>query len=231
MAAKTLLGAGALLRPGLTTAAIDDFVRADTRKRRGLPSQLGYHGFPAAVCTSVNEVVCHGIPSAAVVLRDGDIVNIDVTTEVDGYHGDTSRTFFVGTPSAEASHVVRVAEEARDRGISVVRPGVRLGLVGHTIEQFVISQGCSVVRDYGGHGIGRKMHMPPHVYHHSTEPRGPILREGMTFTVEPMVNLGTPEVRLLDDEWTVVTADGRLSAQFEHTIRVTADGFEVLTRV
>ena len=229
VAARTLREVGRRLRPGLTTAAIDAIVRRDTARRGGRPSQLGYQGFPAAVCTSRNEVVCHGIPSAEVELRPGDIVNVDVTTEVDGFHGDTSHTFVIGEASAEALHVVDVALRARDAGIAAVRAGAHLGDVGHAIQRLVEGEGCSVVTAYGGHGIGRQMHLPPHVHHVGEPGTGLRLREGMTFTIEPMVNLGGPEVRTLDDGWTVVTADGRWSAQFEHTIRVTADGAEVLT--
>jgi methionyl aminopeptidase len=229
VAAATLAHVGARIRPGLSTAALDGIVRRDTRRRRGAPSQLGFHGFPASVCTSVNDVVCHGIPRADVVLREGDIVNVDVTTCYRGWHGDTSHTFFVGTPSPEARHVVDVARRCRDAGIAAVRPGACLGDVGAAITSLAEAEGCSVVRDYGGHGIGREMHLPPHVSHVASAGTGLVLRPGMTFTIEPMINLGRPEVRLLDDGWTVVTADGSLSAQFEHTVLVTEDGVEVLT--
>ncbi|MCA9586360.1 MAG: type I methionyl aminopeptidase [Myxococcales bacterium] len=229
-AAETLALVGARLRPGLRTADIDTWVREDTARRGGRPSQLGYHGFPAAVCTSRNDVVCHGIPRRDVLLGDGDIVNVDVTTELGGYHGDTSATFFVGTPSPEARHLVDVARRCRDAGIAVVREGARLGDVGAAIEELARREGCSVVRDYGGHGIGRKMHGEPHVSHTGRRGAGVRLRAGMAFTIEPMVNLGRPDVRLTDDGWTVVTSDGSLSAQFEHTLVVTRDGCEVMTR-
>lgn len=228
-AASTLAYVGERLRPGLTTAAIDRMVREHTRALGGKPSQLGYHGFPAAVCTSPNQVVCHGIPSEAVVLRDGDIVNVDVTTELDGHHGDTSRTFFVGAVSDEARHVVDVAERCLAAGIAAARPGGRLGDVGAAIAELARNEGCGVVREYGGHGIGREMHMDPHVQHVGPAHRGPRLRPGMAFTIEPMITLGSPRTKLLDDGWTVVTADGRWTAQFEHTVLVTADGIEVLT--
>ena len=228
-AAATLAEVGRRLRPGMTTAAIDALVRRDTARRRGTPSQLGYEGFPAAVCTSVNEVVCHGIPRADVVLRRGDIVNVDVTTDLGGWHGDTSATFFVGEPSAEARHVVETARRALQAGIDAVRHGGRLGDVGAAIDALARREGCAVVTDYGGHGIGRKMHLPPHVHHVAEAGTGPILRPGMAFTIEPMINLGGPAVRLLPDGWTVVTADGSLSAQFEHTILITERGPEVLT--
>ena len=229
-AAATLAHVGERLRAGITTAEIDRWVRAHTAALGGRPSQLGFHGFPAAVCTSPNRVVCHGVPSERVVLADGDIVNVDVTTELEGHHGDTSATFFVGTPSAEARHVVDVARRCRDAGVAVVRDGARLGDIGAAIEELARREGCSVVRELGGHGIGRAMHMPPHVPHHGTRGAGPRLRAGMAFTIEPMINLGGPAVRQLEDGWTVVTADGALSAQFEHTVLVTRDGCEVLTR-
>ena len=228
-AAGTLQRVGARLAPGVTTADIDAWVRDDTARLGGKPSQLGYHGFPAAVCTSRNEVVCHGIPRRTDVLADGDILNVDVTTELDGYHGDTSATFFVGEPSAEARHVVEVVRRCRDAGVEVVRPGARLGDVGAAIAELARKEGCTVVRDYGGHGIGRKMHMPPHVSHVGQRGSGMRLRAGMVFTIEPMINLGGAEVRVLADGWTVVTRDGALSAQFEHTVLVTDDGALVLT--
>ncbi|MBX3189475.1 MAG: type I methionyl aminopeptidase [Labilithrix sp.] len=230
-AAETLAHVGARIRAGVSTAMIDAWVREDTARRGGKPSQLGYNGFPAAVCTSRNAVVCHGIPNARDVLRSGDIVNVDVTTEKDGYHGDTSATFVIGEASSEAKHVVDVARRCRDAGVAVVRDGVRLGDVGAAIEELARAEGCSVVRDFGGHGIGRKMHAEPHVAHTGTRGTGARLKAGMAITIEPMINLGGPDVRVLDDEWTVVTDDGSLSAQFEHTLLVTRDGCEILTRL
>jgi len=229
-AASTLAFVGGRLRPGVTTSAIDAWVREHTRSLGGRPSPLGYEGFPAAVCTSRNSVVCHGIPRKEEVLQLGDIVNVDVTTELDGFHGDTSATFVIGEGSTEARHVVDVALRCRDAGIEVIRDGARLGDIGAAIVELAEREGCSVVRDFGGHGIGRKMHMEPHVAHFGTRGAGLRLRAGMALTVEPMINLGRPEVRMLDDGWTVVTVDGSLSAQFEHTILVTREGFEVLTR-
>ncbi|MFN7144996.1 MAG: type I methionyl aminopeptidase [Myxococcota bacterium] len=228
-AAGTLAHAGAALRPGMTTAAIDRLVRADTARRGGHPSQLGFHGFPAAVCTSRNHVVCHGVPSERDVLADGDIVNVDVTTRLDGVHGDTSATFFVGAPSPEARHVVETARRCRDAGIAVVRPGARLWDVADAIERLAAAEGCSVVSLFGGHGIGQQMHQRPFVSHTRDKAEDIVLRAGMTFTVEPMINLGRPDVEVLDDGWTVVTRDGRLSAQFEHTVLVTENGHEILT--
>jgi methionyl aminopeptidase len=229
VAAETLAHVAERLAPGVTTADIDRWVREDTARRGGTPSQLGYQGFPAAVCTSRNQVVCHGIPRPDERLGPGDIVNVDVTTCLGGFHGDTSATFFIGEPSAEARHLVGVARRCRDAGVAVVREGARLGDVGAAVEELARREGCSVVRELGGHGIGRKMHAPPHVSHFGERGTGARLRAGMAFTIEPMVNLGGAGVRFLDDGWTVVTADGSLSAQFEHTVLVTRGGCEVLT--
>lgn len=229
-AAFTLAAVGRQLRPGISTAQIDAWVREDTLRSGGRPSQLGYKGFPASVCTSRNHVVCHGIPNPGEHLNDGDIINVDVTTELDGYHGDTSRTFLIGKPSPEALHVVRVAEQCLELGIAEVRHGARLGDIGSVIAAFARSEGCSVVREFGGHGIGRRMHMPPHVPHYGSAGKGLRLRAGMAFTIEPMVNLGTADVEILADGWTVVTRDGQWSAQCEHTVLVTERGCEVLTR-
>jgi methionyl aminopeptidase len=233
-AAETLAHVGARLAPGATTKQVDAWVREDTARRGGRPSQLGYRmagapPFPAAVCTSRNHVVCHGIPSAKEQLEPGDIVNVDVTTELGGFHGDTSATFLVGTPGPEARHVVDVARRCRDAGVAVVRDGVRLGEIADAIATLARREGCSVVREFGGHGIGRSMHEEPHVPHAPTGQPGMRLREGMCFTIEPMINLGGPSVRVLPDRWTVVTADGSLSAQFEHTVLVTRTGCEILT--
>jgi methionyl aminopeptidase len=229
-AAATLAHVAAQIRAGMSTAQIEELVRNDTARRGGSPSQLGYHGFPAAVCTSRNHVVCHGIPSHAELLCEGDIINVDVTTELDGFHGDTSATLLVGAPSLEARHVVETAQRCLQAGISVVAPGARLGDVGAAIEEVARSAGCSVVRDYGGHGIGRRMHQAPHVAHFGRSGQGLRLKAGMAFTIEPMINLGRCDVRTLSDGWTVVTADGSWSAQFEHTVLVTETGCEVLTR-
>jgi methionyl aminopeptidase len=227
-ARATLDGVADRIERFRTTADIAAFVAEDTRARGGKPSQLGYQGFPSVCCTSRNEVVCHGIPSHHEPLAPGDIVNVDVTTELGGFHGDTSRTFFVGSPSPEARHVVRVAEEARAVGVRALRVGRRLGEVGQAIEDYVRTEGCSVVRELGGHGIGRKMHLEPHVPHHGFK-GGARLREGMALTIEPMINLGDPELEWLEDGWTIVTRDRSLSAQFEHTVLLGADGPEILT--
>lgn len=230
-AAATLAFVGSQLRAGMSTAEIDRLVRQDTARRGGRPSQLGYHGFPAAVCTSRNSVVCHGIPSLKELLADGDILNIDVTTNVDGYHGDTSAMFLIGNVSPDARRLVEIARRCRDVGISVIRDGARLGDIGAAIDELARAEGVSVVTEIGGHGIGRQMHADPHVAHTGKRGSGPRLKAGMAITVEPMVNLGRAEVRQLDDGWTIVTADGSLSAQWEHTVLVTRDGFEILTQL
>lgn len=231
VAAETLAFVGSQLRPGMSTAEIDRFVREDTARRGGRPSQLGYKGFPAAVCTSRNDVVCHGIPSPREFLEPGDIINIDVTTNVDGYHGDTSAMFIIGEASPEARRLVDVARRCRDTGIAVIRDGARLGDIGAAIEELARKEGVGVVTEVGGHGIGRTMHAEPHVAHVGERGTGRRLKAGMAITVEPMVNLGSAAVRSLDDGWTIVTADGSLSAQWEHTVVVTRDGYELMTQL
>lgn len=229
VAAETLTFVGARLRPGMSTLEIDRLVREDTARRGGYPSQLGYQGFPAAVCTSRNDVVCHGIPSASEILEPGDIINLDVTTNVDGYHGDTSATFVIGEATPAARRLVEVARRCRDVGISVIREGARLGDIGAAIVELARKEGVGVVTEVGGHGIGRHMHADPHVPHVGMRGAGARLKAGMAITVEPMVNLGGAAVRVLDDGWTIVTADGSLSAQWEHTVIVTREGHEITT--
>lgn len=229
VAAQTLAEVTRDLRAGMSTADIDRRVREDTRLRGGRPSQLGYKGFPAAVCTSRNDTVCHGIPSRYDVLEDGDIINVDVTTEVDGFHGDNSRTLCIGAVTPAARHVVGVAERAMLAGISMVKDGARMGDIGAAIEEVATQAGCTVVRDFCGHGIGRRMHAEPEVPHFGVRGRGIRLRSGMVFTIEPMINAGGSEVVMAPDGWRVTTADGSLSAQFEHTVLVTASGAEILT--
>jgi methionyl aminopeptidase len=228
LAAETLLAVADILRAGLTTLDIDAFVHRFIVDRGAYPSPLNYRGFPKSVCTSVNEVICHGIPSKRK-LRDGDIVNIDVTCRLDGFHGDTSATFYVGEPAPNARNVVEAARRCLDLGIAQVRPGSRIGDIGHAIETHALSRGCSVVRDFVGHGIGRDFHEPPHVPHFGRAGRGDRLAAGMVFTIEPMINEGVWELDILDDGWTAVTRDRKLSAQFEHTLAVTEDGCEILT--
>lgn len=229
-AAETLVGVGAIIEPGITTEAINAYVHAETLRRGAVPAPLNYHGFPKSVCTSRNEVVCHGIPNEQEVLEPGDIINVDVTSILDGYHGDTSAMFYVGEPSPEAKHVVEVARRSLELGIAEVREGARLGDIGAAIQEFAEGQGCSVVRAFVGHGIGKIFHEPPQVMHYGRPNTGMRLKAGMCFTIEPMVNLGHYEVDILEDNWTAVTRDGSLSAQFEHTIVVTKKGCEILTR-
>lgn len=228
-AAETLHFVCEQVRPGLSTADIDRLVRAETKRRGAEPSQLGYHGFPAAVCTSRNDVVCHGIPREGDILGEGDILNIDVTSNLNGFHGDTSRMVRIGDVAPEATHLLDVVERCLDAGIQQVRPGAHFGDIGFAIARLAAREGCSVVRDYGGHGIGSEMHMAPHVSHVGRRGEGLRMKAGMVFTIEPMVNLGQPEVQTDDDEWTVRTVDGSWSAQMEHTVCVTEDGVEVLT--
>jgi methionyl aminopeptidase len=230
MAAETLLLVGDKIRTGMTTEEIDRLVHEDTVRRGARPAPLNYKGFPKSVCTSINDVVCHGIPSNEV-LKDGDIVNVDVTTIFEGFHGDTSATFYVGTPSAAARTVTETSRRALEIGIAEVKDGARLGDIGAAIQEYVEGQGCSVVRDFVGHGIGRRFHEAPQVKHYGKRGQGERIRAGMTFTIEPMVNLGRFEVEVdPTDKWTVRTVDGSLSAQFEHTILVTKNGAEVLTQ-
>jgi methionyl aminopeptidase len=230
LAARTLKLAGALVKPGISTEDINEFVHDYTIKAGAIPAPLNYHKFPKSVCTSVNQVICHGIPSRKEILREGDIINIDVTTILEGFHGDTSRTFLVGQVSPEAQKLVDVTWESLQRGIAVVRPGARVRDIGNVIQDYAESFGYGVVREYVGHGVGRIFHEPPQIPHYRAKGANPRLRPGMTFTIEPMINLGTHET-LLDpiDGWTVRTADGRISAQFEHTVLVTDDGHDVLT--
>ena len=228
LAAATLEETAKLVAPGIATDDINAFVHEYTVKRGAKPAPLGYRGYPKSVCTSVNEVICHGIPGARR-LKSGDIVNIDVTSILDGWHGDVSATFYVGEPSAAARALVETTRECLSLGIAEVRPGKRLGDIGAAIQACAEARGFSVVRDYVGHGVGRGFHEGPQVPHFGKRGRGMRLAQGMTFTIEPMINQGVWQMRLLDDAWTSVTADGKLSAQFEHTIAVTADGAEVLT--
>jgi methionyl aminopeptidase len=217
------------VKAGVTTGRLDQICADYVRDHGGTSAPLGYHGFPRSICTSVNEVVCHGIPDDRRVLRDGDIVNIDVTPILHGYHGDTSATFFVGEVPLEARHVTEVSRRALQLGVEAVKPGGRVRDIGAAIEDYAHGEGCSVVRDYCGHGIGREFHTEPQVPHYRFTGPNPRLKPGMTFTIEPMINLGSWRVKLLDDGWTVKTVDGKLSAQFEHTVLVTETGVDVLT--
>ncbi len=216
------------VKAGVTTNELNDLCERFIRDHNAIPAPLNYYGFPKSICTSVNEVVCHGIPGKQK-LKEGDIVNLDITTILDGYHGDTSKTYQIGKVSEKAKKIDRVAHEALKRGIAAVRPGATLGDIGHAIQSYTEGEGCSVVREYCGHGIGRSFHEDPQVLHYGKPGRGLRLREGMVFTVEPMVNIGKRDIKVLKDDWTVVTKDGSLSGQYEHTVVVTADGVEVLT--
>ncbi len=230
LAAEVLEMISEYVQPGVSTEELDrrcfEYI---TKVQKTIPANVGYHGFPKTLCTSVNGVVCHGIPSPKEILADGDIVNIDVTVIKDGWHGDTSRMFYAGTPSDAARKLVDTTFEAMMAGIEVVRPGATLGDVGHAIQTLAESRGYSVVREYCGHGIGRVYHEEPQVLHYGRAGTGLRLKKGMTFTVEPMINAGEAGVRSLADGWTVITRDGSLSAQWEHMIAVTDDGFEILT--
>ncbi|MCA9314659.1 MAG: type I methionyl aminopeptidase [Planctomycetes bacterium] len=223
-----------MIEPGLTTAEIDAYVAEETKRRGGRSAPLGYpaggrHPFPRSCCTSVNQVVCHGIPSEHQVLREGDIINVDVTPVIDGFHGDTSRTFIVGEADPEVRRLVNDTFEAMRRGIAVVRPGAHVGDIGHAIQTFAEARGHGVVRTYAGHGIGKVFHGPPTISHVGDPGTGEVFVPGMTFTVEPMINMGDWRCMTLSDHWTVVTADRSLSAQFEHTVSVTEDGVDILT--
>lgn len=229
LAAQLLAYLEPMVKPGVSTLELNDAAEEWTQKHGAKSAPLGYHDFPKSICTSVNEVVCHGIPSAKQILRDGDIINIDVTPIVDGYHGDTSRMFFVGEPSPLARKLVEVTEECMWRGIREVKPGARIGDIGAAIQEYAESQGFSVVQDFVGHGVGRIFHTAPQIPHYGKRGKGKKLRPGMVFTIEPMINVGTWEVEVLPDKWTAVTKDRQLSAQFEHTVAVTATGVDVLT--
>tara|TARA_R110000868_G_scaffold84822_6_gene238987 strand:+ start:63005 stop:63808 length:804 start_codon:yes stop_codon:yes gene_type:complete len=231
MAADVLEMIGEYVKPGVTTDELDalchDYI---TIQQKAYPACLGYHGFTKSICTSVNHVVCHGIPGPKK-LKDGDIINIDVTVKKDEFHGDTSKMYFVGKPKIMAQRLVRITQEAMIEGIKMVKPGVRLGDIGAAIQAHAEKNHYSIVREYCGHGIGDVFHEPElQVLHYGKPDTGIVLEEGMTFTIEPMVNAGKRHVKLLPDQWTVITKDHSLSAQWEHTMLVTKDGVEVLTR-
>jgi methionyl aminopeptidase len=229
LAAEVLRMIRSHVRPGITTGELDglchDYI---VNVQQAIPAPLHYKGFPRSICTSVNHQVCHGIPGEKK-LKKGDIINIDVTVIKDGYHGDTSKMYFVGEPSIQAKRLVQVTHECMIKGIEVVRPGARLGDIGHAIQKHAEAHGFSVVREYCGHGIGREFHEDPQVLHYGEPGTGMELQPGMTFTIEPMINAGKKEVKLLPDNWTVVTRDHSLSSQWEHTILVTEASHEILT--
>ena len=247
-AAGILDSVGALVRPGVRTGEIDDFIRSQVERIGAVSATIGYKGYRHASCISVNHVVCHGIPGAPIPkgggetiskdlekrrgddrLLDGDILNIDVTVIVDGWFGDTSRMFVAGRAEPKADRLIKVTHDALMAGLAVIGPGATFGDIGHAIQTFVEAHRMSVVRDFCGHGLGRVFHAPPNVLHYGRAGSGAVLEEGMFFTVEPMVNLGRPETKILADDWTAVTRDKSLSAQYEHTVGVTALGCEIFT--
>jgi methionyl aminopeptidase len=230
LAAETLRYIEPFVKPGISTEEINTLVHAYIVERGAYPSPLNYKGFPKSVCTSINEVICHGIPHPDVKLNEGDIINVDVTVTLNGYFGDTSRTFYVGgNISNDRRLVTETAEECLARALAVCEHGMRLGDIGHAIQSYAESKGCSVVRDFVGHGIGKVFHEEPAIMHYGRRDTGMKLVRGMCFTIEPMINAGDWRSKLLKDGWTAVTPDGKPSAQFEHTIALVADGLEILT--
>jgi len=219
---------GQKIKVGITTDEINTWVHEYTVAHNAYPAPLGYGGFPKSVCTSINDVICHGIPDDTV-LKDGDIVNVDVTCILEGYYGDANRMYIMGEASKETVDLVRVSKECLERGIQQVKPYNTLGDIGNAIQEHAEGLGYSVVYDYGGHGVGVEFHEEPFVPHIGKKGEGTILLPNMTFTIEPMINIGSPDTKVLDDDWTAVTADGSLSSQWEHTILVTQTGYEILT--
>lgn len=230
LATATLAYLGEQVRSGITTESLDRLAFEYIQDHGATPSPLNYRGFPKSICTSPNEVICHGIPSEDVVLKDGDILNIDVTTNLNGFHGDTNRTFFVGDVDPRARQLVEVTHQCMMLGIAQVKPGNKIRDIGTAIQRKARAHRYSVVRQFCGHGIGREFHAPPQVPHFPMPGQSPEMEPGMTFTVEPMINECRWEAKVLEDGWTAVTIDGHLSAQFEHTVLVTENGYEVLTR-
>ena len=228
LAAQTLEEAAKILEIGVTTEDINTFVHEYTVSRGAIPAPLNYRGYPKSVCTSINEVICHGIPGPRK-LKGGDIINVDITSILDGWHGDVSATFYIGEPSPQAKNLVECARECLRLGIAECEPGKRLGDIGAAVQQYAEGKGYSVVREFVGHGIGRAFHEGPQVSHVGKRGRLQRLVKGMTFTIEPMINEGVWQSDILDDGWTAVTADRKLSAQFEHTIAITDEGVEILT--
>lgn len=229
LAARCLDALVDFIKPGITTQSVDDFVFAFGAKEGALPADLNYRGFTHSCCTSINHVVCHGIPGSKI-LSEGDIVNVDVTFIVEGWHGDSSRMYPVGKIDRKAERLMEVTHESLMLAIAAVKPGVRTGAIGSAIQKYAESERCSVVRDFCGHGVGQLFHDTPNILHYGQPEDGPELREGMIFTIEPMINLGKPDVKILNDGWTAVTRDRSLTAQYEHTVGVTANGCEVFTK-
>ncbi|MFL0796499.1 MAG: type I methionyl aminopeptidase [Cellvibrionaceae bacterium] len=231
LAAECLEMIGDYVKPGISTADLDRIIHDHiVNEQKAIPACLNYKGFPKSICTSVNQVICHGIPSEKKTLKDGDIINIDVTVIKDGWYGDTSKMFFVGKAQPHAKRLVEVTQECLYKAIELVKPGCRLGDIGEVIQKHAEKSYYSVVREYCGHGIGDVFHEDPQILHYGKAGSGMVLEEGMTFTIEPMINAGKRQTKLKSDGWTVETKDGRLSAQWEHTLAVTADGVEVLTK-
>ncbi|NES70047.1 MAG: type I methionyl aminopeptidase [Okeania sp. SIO2D1] len=230
LAAELLHHLEPFVKPGVSTLELDEEAERWTQAHGARSAPLGYHGFPKSICTSINEVVCHGIPNKKQILKEGDIINVDVTPILDGYHGDTSKTFFVGEPSPLAKKLVEVTEKSMYLGIAEVKPGNKIGDIGAAIQEYAEAQGFSVVRDFVGHGVSNIFHTAPQIPHYGTRGKGTKLRTGMVFTIEPMINEGTWEAKVLKDGWTAITKDGKLSAQFEHTVAVTETGVEILTQ-
>lgn len=228
LAARCLDALVDFIKPGITTQSIDDFVFAFGAKENALPADLNYRGFTHSCCTSLNHVVCHGIPGERI-LKEGDIVNVDVTFIIDGWHGDSSRMYPVGKVKRAAERLLEVTHESLMLGIAAIKPGAHTGAIGAAIQNYAERERCSVVRDFCGHGIGQIFHDTPNILHYGNSKDGPEIREGMIFTIEPMINLGKPDVKILNDGWTAVTSDRSLSAQYEHTVGVTANGCEIFT--
>jgi methionyl aminopeptidase len=229
LAAQTLDYIADYVEIGVTTDKLNQLCHDFIIAHNAIPAPLNYRGFPKSICTSVNHVVCHGIPSDKK-LKDGDIVNIDVTVILDGWHGDTSRMYFVGKPNIKAKKLVEVTYEAMMLGIEQVKPGAKIGDIGYAIQTYAEKHNYGVVREYCGHGLGKVFHDEPNILHFGRKNTGLTLEEGMFFTIEPMINIGTYQTKLLNDKWTVVTKDRSLSAQFEHSLQVTNDGFEIFTQ-
>ncbi len=217
-----------MIKPGVKTEEINTLVHEYTVRSGAKPAPLHYRGFPKSTCVSVNEVICHGIPGERL-LKEGDIVNVDITSVLNGYYADANKTFFVGTPGEKAQKIVRITKECLKIGMSIVKPGNTTGDIGWAIQNYAEAQGCSVVREFVGHGVGFEFHEPPQIMHYGNKKSGIILTPGMVFTIEPMINLGRKDLRVLKDKWTVITKDGSLSAQFEQTVLVTENGCESMT--
>ncbi len=229
IAAEAMLRALEEVADGVSTEKLDQVAENYIRREGGVPSALGYRGYPKSICISVNEEVVHGIPGERI-LHQGDILAVDIAVKKDGYHGDMNVSTAVGEAGPEARHLLDITREALERGLRACVPSKRLGDVGHVIQEYVEGEGCTIVREYCGHGIGRSFHEEPQLLHFGTPGSGRRLQAGMVFTIEPMVNRGVADVRVLDDDWTAVTADGELSAQFEHTVAVTKEGPDILSR-